>query len=364
MVGALLWAKWGPYAGRVAEVGASHSWGKGDMLSRAGAAGSAPSLSGALDFTVAYFTDVWKGFAAALLIGAAVDALLPREWLLRITSAGSRLRGSLTGGIAGVPSMMCTCCAAPVAVSMRRDGVRPSATLAYLLACPLLNPAVIVFLAILAPWQWAALRVGVGLVLVFGLTALLVYVMSPRVPEPQPAAVAAPESRPEPAGFVGRFARRLAWLTLTLTPIYVAVIFLLGLFRGWVFPLDGTTAGLLAVGRAAVLGTLVDLPTAGEVPLLLGLAAGGLGAGATGALLITLPAFSLVTMAMIVRTHGVGLTLGTAGAVVASGVLAAGSSSSSPEALGGRLRAAVPHRPRSAPSAGCGRSPRGGPRGR
>jgi uncharacterized membrane protein YraQ (UPF0718 family) len=75
---------------------------------------------------------------------------------------------------------------------------------------------------------------------------------------------------------------------------------------------------------AVVLGTLIDLPTAGEVPLLVALAAGGLSTGAIGALLLTLPAISIVTMAMLAPTHTVRVTVAAAGAVALSGLAAAG----------------------------------------
>lgn len=52
---------------------------------------------------------------------------------------------------------------------------------------------------------------------------------------------------------------------------------------------------------AALLGTLVVIPTGGEIPIVQGLAAIGVAAGVQGALLIALPAISLVSMAMVVR---------------------------------------------------------------
>ena len=46
--------------------------------------------------------------------------------------------------------------------------------------------------------------------------------------------------------------------------------------------------GLLAVLIAAVVGVVLVLPTGGEIPILLGLAAAGASAGVLGALLIAL----------------------------------------------------------------------------
>lgn len=97
---------------------------------------------------------------------------------------------------------------------------------------------------------------------------------------------------------------------------------LLGLFRGWLFPFDGSAAhwGFLAVVVAALLGTLVVLPTGGEIPIVQGLAAAGVAASVQGALLIALPAISLVSMAMVVRALSVRVTVAAAVGVAATSV--------------------------------------------
>ena len=73
----------------------------------------------------------------------------------------------------------------------------------------------------------------------------------------------------------------------------------------------------------AVVGTLLVIPTAGEIPILQGLAIAGVAAGPIGALLITLPAVSLPGIAMVGRAFGWRTTAGTAAVVVAGGVLGA-----------------------------------------
>jgi uncharacterized membrane protein YraQ (UPF0718 family) len=124
-------------------------------------------------------------------------------------------------------------------------------------------------------------------------------------------------------GLLAAFGRRLALLALTLTPVYVAVAFVQGLFRGWLFPLEGQTAMTLGLVVAVVLGTIIDLPTAGEIPVILALSAAGLGTAATGALLVTLPAISFVTTALIWRSQGTRTTVLAAGAVAVAGLLGA-----------------------------------------
>ena len=83
--------------------------------------------------------------------------------------------------------MMCTCCSAPLAVTLRRRGVPAGSVLGYWLGNPVLNPAVLAFLALVAPWQWVVTRLIAGTVLVVGVTALVA-----RITERRPPATTAP----------------------------------------------------------------------------------------------------------------------------------------------------------------------------
>ena len=204
--------------------------------------------------------------------------------------------------------MMCTCCTAPVAVTLRRSGVSTAAAVAYWLGNPLLNPAVLVFLLFVAPWQWTVTRLVVGLLVVVGGAALVArLVEGRRAVTPSETATLTGADEPEPvgtdwpAGAPARFGRALLRLSIVLVPEYVLVVLI-----------------------GAIVGTLLVIPTAGEIPILQGLAIAGVAAGPIGALLITLPAVSLPGIAMVGRAFGWRTTAGTAAVVVAGGVLGAG----------------------------------------
>ncbi len=322
---ALLWSKWLPYEGRVRELGTSRAWSGTSILETGGVrAGDAPSWSAATGFTWAYLQAVWKALVSALLISAAVLTLVPRTWLLRVLNRPGRVSGALAGGLASTPSMMCACCSAPVAVSLRRGGVSTSAVIAYWLGNPLLNPAVLVFLLLVAPWEWTVTRLVVGALVVVGGAALVARITDGRAPAP--AVPAADEPVPAGAGPLAvRYGRTLARLSVTLVPEYLLVVMLIGGFRGWLLTLfDGGLGPVaLVVLVAALAGTLMVIPTAGEIPILQGLALAGLSLGAVGALLVTLPAVSLPGIVMVGRAFGWRVTAATAGVVVAGGVLAA-----------------------------------------
>jgi uncharacterized membrane protein YraQ (UPF0718 family) len=123
---------------------------------------------------------------------------------------------------------------------MRQRRVSMNAALAYWIGNPMLNPATLVFMGFVLGWHWTALRLVTALVMVFGVSYL---------------------------------AARLA----------VGHSLLLGL---WL----------------AVAGTLFVIPTAGEIPIVQGLLAYGLGPFGAGTLLITLPAVSLPSLVMIGRS--------------------------------------------------------------
>ncbi|MGV9339954.1 permease [Streptomyces sp. NPDC003688] len=349
----LLWAKWLPYTAKVVALNESHKWSGSSILGVGGVQpGEAPSWHAATSFLVAYLVAVWKALVAALLISAALQALIPRDWLVRALDRGGRWSGAVAGGLLSTPSMMCTCCTAPVAVSLRRSGASTAATVAYWLGNPLLNPAVVVFLLLVAPWQWTVVRVVVGVVTVVAGAVLVSHLADRRrtaavgapgvsgqgqpvgVPvasgQTQPVGVpvaSAPSEPAAPKDVALRFLRTLARMTLVLVPEYLLVVLLIGAFRGWMLPLTQDAVGhgmptvVAATVIAAILGTLFVIPTAGEIPIIQGLAVLGLPAGVLGALLITLPAVSLPSMVMVGRAFGWRLTTATTGLVVLAGLL-------------------------------------------
>ena len=314
------WAKWTPYLHKLQGIVRTHAWPGHDILAKAGAAHAAPSLHAAWTFTSAYAVDVWPGFLAALLVAAALEAFVPRHWLLRTLTHRTDSRSSLAGGLLALPTLMCTCCSAPIVANLRRNGAPTSSVLAYWFGNPVLNPAVLAFLALVAPWQWVVTRIVAGVVLVFGVSVLVARLASHDDAGPLDLA-RVPEYRLQDAPF--RFVRAFARLSVTLVPAYAVVVFLFALFRGWLFPFDGSAAhwGILATVAAALLGTLVVIPTGGEIPIVQGLALAGVSAGVQGALLISLPAISIVSMAMVVRELKPRVTAAAAVGVAVTSIL-------------------------------------------
>ncbi|MCD1287041.1 permease [Brevibacterium sp. GP-SGM9] len=315
----LSWSKWMPYWDKAWTMSQTSVW---DGTPLFDAAGETISLAGAWDFTLVYFTAVWKALLVALLIAAAIDALVPRDWLLRLMNRRSHTGQALVGAALSTPSMMCTCCAAPVAAGLRDTGVRRSAALAYWVGNPLLNPAVLIFLVLVLPWHYVAVRIVFALLIAVGASALIGRWVTGRaevVPEPEP-------SPPRLSSLPTRYLRSLSRFTLILVPEHLALVFLIGLISPWLTGVYGLEAqlGAGAILLAAVVGTLLVIPTGGEIPIVLALLAAGVGAGVTGALLVALPALSVPSMVMVGKSMGWRTTAAMGAAVAVAAVLAGG----------------------------------------
>ncbi|GAB4004764.1 hypothetical protein GCM10029992_50710 [Glycomyces albus] len=274
----MAWAKWLPYSEKLPAVVGGDAVGT-SIVNGDGSSAPAPGWRAAVDYAIAYGLAIWPAMVAGLLLAASVEAFLPRRRLLKLFA---RHRGAAAstaaGGALSTTSMMCTCCAAPVAASVRKRGVPMSSALAFWLGNPVLNPVVLVFMAVVLPWQFVTVRVITGVALVFGVTLLVARLANARKTVTDPQLRPEDEAPDDPAGLrdaSGRFFKTLGRLSAILLPEYLIVVLLLGGLRGWLFPAGASEWGVLAVLLFAVVGTLFVIPTAGEIPIIQGLALAG-----------------------------------------------------------------------------------------
>lgn len=100
----LWYVKWGPYYTRAFVAAAQHSIGS-SIVSGESAVPPAPSWHAAWTYARAYGLAIWQAMVLGLLLGAGVQALVPRDWLAR--AFGRMTFGSVAlGGLASVPGMM------------------------------------------------------------------------------------------------------------------------------------------------------------------------------------------------------------------------------------------------------------------
>src|SRR6516225_534353 len=294
-IGGLFYVKWSPYYAKAFIAAQDHALGA-SILSGNAAAPPGVSWQAGLAYSFAYLKSIWQALLLGLAVAAGIKAWLPRATFGRLF-AGSK--GSLRATAFAIPSMMCTCCCAPLAVGMIESGAGAGSAIVYWLGNPVLNPAALVFIGFVLGWQWAALRLVVGAALVFVIANLAARFVS--ADWHPPGVVNRPDNANRPP--------LLAWgdgflrLAVRLVPEYAVLVFALGMIRAWFFPemtpAIGHSFGLATLLAAA--GTLFVIPTAGEVPIIQVLQQFGLGGPGAAALLITLPAVSLPSVAMLGR---------------------------------------------------------------
>ncbi|KRG14851.1 membrane protein [Virgibacillus soli] len=291
----LLYAKWFPYYQKGITASNTHSIGDsilGDSL------GGSPSFQMAWDYALTYFQSVWKAAVLGILLGSLLQVLIPTQWLLKVlgkTSFGS----TAVGGLASMPGMMCTCCAAPMAVGLRKKNVSVGAALAFWIGNPAINPATLVFMTFVLSWKFTVIRIVFGFILTFGVSYLANRFANDTKPIDIDELVKVDAT--ENGGFISKWFKSLGTMILYIVPAYFLSVFILGAARVWLFPQLSDTAahGILAIILFAIGGMLFVIPTAAEIPIIQTFLSLGVGTGPAAALLLTLPSISLPSLIMV-----------------------------------------------------------------
>lgn len=316
-VAGLLYVKWWPYYHKAILAADTHSIGSsilGDSSNH-----QIPFWQSALDYAKVYFQSVWKAAVLGILLGSLLQVLLPTQWLLKVlgkTSFGS----TAVAGLAAIPGMMCTCCAAPIAVGLRKKNVSVGAALAFWMGNPLINPATLVFMTFVLSWKFTLIRLVSGLIITFGVS----YLANRFVKDLQPIDLDQVVTTEEPKGnFMIRWFKSIGTMIVYIVPAYVLSVLVIGAARIWLFPHIGesTANSLIAVILFAVVGMLFVIPTAAEIPIIQTFMSLGLGGGPAAALLITLPAISVPSLIMVARSFPKKVLYFVMGSVVVIGVI-------------------------------------------
>jgi uncharacterized membrane protein YraQ (UPF0718 family) len=305
-VAGLFYVKWMPYYNKAFLAANNHSIGKSILMGTAAQA-PAPSWQTAFDYALAYGKSIWQAMVLGLLLGSALQEFAPRAWIARVLGQ-TKFRGIALGGLLAIPGMMCTCCAAPVVIGLRRANASAAAAATFWLGNTVLNPAALIFMGFVLGWKWTGLRLALGIPLVFGTGYLISRfahasdVAALRTKLSQAMADSEPE-RPSLKGWCTRFAR----LLIGLIPEYLILVLILGAARAWLFPAAGPALGndLQWIALMSAVGLLFVIPTAGEVPIVQAMLALGVGAGPAAALIMTLPPISLPSLVMTGKVFSV-----------------------------------------------------------
>ncbi|MFC4103667.1 permease [Paenibacillus xanthanilyticus] len=297
----LTYVKWWPYYHKAISAITSHTIGS-SILTGGGETLPDPSWSAAWDYAVTYYKAVWKAALLGIVLGSLVQVLIPSGWLLRVLG-NSSMKSTAIGGLASVPGMMCSCCAAPIAVGMRKKHVSAGASLAFWLGNPMINPATLIFMTAVLSWKFTLLRLVFGLILTFGVS----YWAGRLAKDVEVSQEDVEKSVPHEQKTSPLWRRWLAsiWtMTVHIVPAYFVSVLVLGAARAWLFPTlgDGAWNSLFVLVVFCIAGALFVIPTAAEIPIAQTFLSLGFGAGPAAALLVVLPAVSLPSLLMIRRS--------------------------------------------------------------
>lgn len=316
----LFYVKWSPYYSKAFLAASKHAIGKSIISGETNIA-PVPSIGAAVSYMAAYFKAVWKAVILGLLLGSLMQIAIPRNWIQRFMGKND-LKSSAAAGAAALPGMMCSCCAAPVTVGLKKSSASTNAALAFFLANPVLNPATIVFMGFVLGWNFAVFRIVIGLALVIGISMLATkFTKDEKIASDLVISKAYIEN--ETDSIFIRWIKALGQLVIDTIPAYIIVVALLGFARAWLFPAIGIHWGnsVLVIIGFAITGTLFVIPTAAEIPIVQTLMSFGLGAGPAAALLITLPAVSLPSLLIVKRAFPARLLVFVGVAVAVIGIL-------------------------------------------
>ena len=301
-IAGLFYVKWFPYYNRAFTAASTHSIGSSILMGSA-ANPPEPSWNAALGYALAYGKAIWQAMVLGLLLGSAVQALLPAHWIARLL--GKTGFGSVAaGGLLALPGMMCTCCAAPVVAGLRARHASPGSAIAFWLGNSVLNPATLVFMGFVLGWHWAGLRLVLGVAMVFGLGYLVNRLVTPDEARAADSNLAGLIDEQRSGNPFARWMSIFIRMAVRLVPEYIVLVLLLGAARAWLFPHVGPAIGneIVWIVALAVAGTMFVIPTAGEVPIIQAMLSLGMGVGPAGALLMTLPPISVPSLAMLARS--------------------------------------------------------------
>jgi uncharacterized protein len=320
-IAGLSYVKWWPYYQKAIVAATNHSIGSSIVTGKNPSA-PAPSWDSAWQYAMAYYKSVWKAALLGILLGSLLQVLIPAQWLLKVIGRAN-FKSTVVAGLASIPAMMCTCCAAPIAVGLRKKNSSVGASLAFWIGNPTLNPATLVFMTFVLSWKFTLLRLFFGLILTFGVSYFANRFASETksVIEIDSLQEQAAESQSRPIWL--RWVISIWSLILHVVPAYIISVLLLGAFRAWMFPALGDTASgsILFIIGFAIVGMLFVIPTAGEIPIIQTMMSFGLGTGPAAALLLTLPSISLPSLLMIHRFFPKKVLLIVAFSVVLLGII-------------------------------------------
>ena len=266
---------------------------------------------------IAYSTLNWvitnrQGMTFGVLLASLILTLL--QLLPQKSTPRRTIRDILKGVLIGAPLGVCVNCAAPIAYSMRKQGVATETSLATMFASPSLNIIVLAMMfSILPPWL-AMTKLAVTFIFLLLALPLLIRLgrgLSWAGSEVVPASSSPGDTSTAPAvqerwfeagiGVAREFWRNLLFIVIRTVPL-MFLAGLLGAAMATLLPLDSFAQwqiSFAAMAGVALLGTFAPVPIAFDVVLVQALLAAGLPVQFAAVLLVTLGLFSIYPLLIV-----------------------------------------------------------------
>jgi uncharacterized membrane protein YraQ (UPF0718 family) len=186
--------------------------------------------------------------------------------------------------------------------------------MAFLIGNPVLNPATLLFITFVLSWQFAVIRLVLGIALVLVIAWYANHAGELAAPfeghAPSPAPI---EGSASIAQMAVAWLRAFWWELYTIIPGYIVIVLALGAARAFLFTpaLTLHSGSIVAIAIIAIVGTLFVIPTAGEVPIIQTLMGLGMGTAPALVLLLTLPTISLPTTYIVRKQFPARILAGT-----------------------------------------------------
>lgn len=279
--------------------------------------GSLPIWLQPLGEGVNYLLVVWHATVLSMFIGGL---FLVAGAPITLRLKGNNFGAHLLGAALALPQPFCSCCAAPVGSTLYRKGAGMGPLLAFSVTSPMLNITGLILVASFLPAQFVLLRIAGGIVL----GILVTYAIS--LAAKTPATGNASPSRPgwairpfdafnrlfgfeklvpqgamdTPGSLLSGWLKTTGRLARVMVPVLLAGA-ILATYIARAMPAYGNN--WLSVAVTSFFATLMMVPTWTEIPLAAVLVNGGVG-GIAATLLITLPAVSIPSLAVIIGATG------------------------------------------------------------
>jgi len=263
--------------------------------------------------TIDYLNTVWFTTLLGFLIAGAFITFF--STFIQNNLKGNGIKEILFGTFLGVPNMFCTCCAASTTVGIRKAGAGLGPTLSFFVTAPTLNIVVILLSFNLLPFKFALARLLLGIIASIGITYLVTKISSEKCEINNE--INLKEKNQETVTSL-----LLLWLNNTwkvfiaVIPLLLLGIFLVGILKT-LYPMEvlkgALNKGFISTLTAAIIGTILMVPTFTEVILVSELIKLGVPASPLIALLITLPAVSLPSLMVLgknLKSYKIAVLLG------------------------------------------------------